>query len=233
MIPQHIAIIMDGNGRWAKERGFPRTFGHREGIQRVKDIINEAQKIGIKVLTVFAFSTENWNRPKREINMLMGYLENYLKNNSGDFNKKGIQLRVMGRQDRIPEKLKKRIDIVSESTKNNSNFILNLALDYGGRYDILCAVKKITSLVKKDSSFDVKAIDEEYFSRCLCTAGLPEPDLLIRTSGEERISNFMLWQLSYSELYFCKKFWPDFRKSDLEEAIEVFNQRQRRFGRAE
>ncbi|MDP1852846.1 MAG: isoprenyl transferase [Candidatus Omnitrophota bacterium] len=231
MIPQHVAIIMDGNGRWARARGFPRTFGHLEGVKRVKEIVNAANELGIKVLTIFTFSTENWNRPKHEINMLMKYLENYLKNNLGELKKNGIRLNVMGRRDRIPKRLLREIEEAVKSTRDNSRLILNLALDYGGRFEIINAVKSIVEEIKNDKSFDTGKINEAYFSGHLYTKSLPEPDLLIRTSGEQRISNFMLWQLSYSELYFTDKLWPDFKKNDLEEAIEIFSSRQRRFGR--
>lgn len=233
MVPQHIAIIMDGNGRWAEARGLPRAFGHREGVKRVKEIVKAAQELGIKVLTIFAFSTENWNRPKEEIDMLMRFLENYLKSSAKDLKKKNIRLNVIGRRDRIPARLTKEIEHTIKSTKNNSGFILNLALDYGGRFEIINAVKSIAKEARQDLSFDIAKITEEYFSRHLYTNNLPDPDLLIRTSGEERISNFMLWQLSYTELYFPEKFWPDFKKMDLEEAIELFNKRKRRFGRIE
>lgn len=233
MVPQHIAIIMDGNGRWAEARGLPRAFGHREGIKRVKEIVKGAQELGIKVLTIFAFSTENWDRPKEEIDMLMRFLENYLKSSAKDLKKKNIRLNVMGRRDRIPARLTKEIEHTIKSTKDNSGFILNLALDYGGRFEIINAVKTITKKAREDISFDIDKLTEEYFSRYLYTNNLPDPDLLIRTSGEERISNFMLWQLSYTELYFPEKFWPDFKKRDLEEAIELFNKRKRRFGRIE
>ena len=231
MVPHHIAIIMDGNGRWAEARGLPRAFGHREGVKRVKEIIKGACELGIKVLSIFAFSTENWNRPKEEIDMLMRFLENYLKSSAKDFKKKNIRLNVMGRRDRIPARLTKEIEHAIKSTKDNSGFILNLALDYGGRFEIINAVKTIAKEARQDLSFDIAKITEEYFSRHLYTNNLPDPDLLIRTSGEERISNFMLWQLSYTELYFSEKFWPDFKKMDLEEAIELFNKRKRRFGR--
>lgn len=231
MIPQHVAIIMDGNGRWAKARHLPRTFGHLEGVKRVKEIVNAANDLGIKVLTIFTFSTENWNRPKREIDMLMKYLENYLKNNLGELKKNGIRLNVMGRRDRIPKRLAREIEEAVKSTRDNPRLILNLALDYGGRFEIINAVKSIAEEIKNDSSFDTGKINEAYFENHLYTKNMPEPDLLIRTSGEQRISNFMLWQLSYSELYFTDKCWPDFKKNDLEEAIEIFNGRQRRFGK--
>ena len=224
---------MDGNGRWAEARGLPRAFGHREGVKRVKEIVKAAQELGIRVLTIFAFSTENWDRPKEEIDMLMRFLENYLKSNAKDLKKKNIRLNVMGRRDRIPARLTKEIEHTIKFTKDNSGFILNLALDYGGRFEIINAVKTITKKAREDISFDIAKITEEYFSQHLYTNNLPDPDLLIRTSGEERISNFMLWQLSYTELYFPEKFWPDFKKRDLEEAIELFNKRKRRFGRIE
>lgn len=230
MVPQHLAIIMDGNGRWAEKRGLPRTFGHRQGVKRVEEIIKAACELRIRVLTIFAFSTENWNRSKQEIDMLMKYLEFFLKNKIGDFNKNNIRLNVMGRRDRIPAYLVRALEHAVKTTADNTGLIFNLALDYGSRLEIINAVKSIAREIKRDKSFDINSIDEHYFSQHLYTRGLPDPDLLIRTSGEERLSNFMLWQLSYAELYFPQVFWPDFKKKDLEEAIKVFNQRQRRFG---
>ncbi len=232
-LPRHVAIIMDGNGRWAKARGMSRAQGHMEGVKRVEEIIKAARDRGIEFLTIYAFSTENWNRPKEEIDMLMRHLEDYLKNNLEDLKNKNIRLNVIGRRDRLPAYLIKEIERSVEQTKNNSGFVLNLALDYGARCEMLSAVKAIIKEASTDKSFDIEKIDEKYFSDHLYTKALPDPDLLIRTSGEERISNFMLWQLSYAELYFPEVCWPDFKKKNLEEAIEVFNKRKRRFGRIE
>lgn len=230
MVPYHVAIIMDGNGRWAKKHNLLRNLGHREGIERVKEIIGAAQELGIKILTIFVFSTENWNRPKQEIDMLMNYLSRFLKTGIKDLNKRDIRLNVLGRDDRIPAHLRKRLIDVVKQTSKNSSFTLNLALDYGGRYEIVNAIKSIVEKARKAKSFSTETINEEYFSEHLYTKDMPEPDLLIRTSGEQRLSNFMLWQVSYTELYFPEKLWPDFRKKDLEEAIEEFSQRRRRFG---
>ncbi|MFQ5680538.1 MAG: isoprenyl transferase [Candidatus Omnitrophota bacterium] len=231
MIPKHIAIIMDGNGRWAKKHNLPRILGHREGIERIKEIIKACRELGVGVLTIFTFSTENWQRPRKEVNTLMKYLGQFLRGGLRDLHKNGIRLRAIGRRDRIPVSLKKLLDQAIRQTAANTNLTLNLALDYGSRYEILDAARSIAREALNGKLSDVRGIDEEYFSRRLWTAGLPDPDLLIRTSGEQRISNFMLWQLSYTELYFSRKFWPDFHRRDLERAIRVFNLRQRRFGR--
>ena len=228
-VPKHIAIIMDGNGRWAKRRGMPRTFGHRKGIERLKNIIPIAHKLGIKILTLFAFSTENWNRPRSEIDMLFRYLESFLSKDIEKLHRDGVKLNVIGRKNRFDRKLLAKIKQAQEMTKLNKNFILNIALDYGSRYEIVEAVKKIV----KDclaGKIEGKDINEELFSHYLYTSGISDPDLLIRTSGEQRISNFLLWQLSYTELYFPKVHWPDFGKKELEKAIAEYNKRERRFG---
>lgn len=228
-IPQHVAIIMDGNGRWAKEKGLPRTAGHRQGIQRIKEIVNAASELGVKVITFFAFSAENWSRPKKEVNMLMRSLNNFLAREIKDLNKNNIRLRVIGRDEPIPKYLLSRLRESENKTLNNTGMVVVLALNYGARQEILDAVKKFTNAVIK-AQIHVEDLSTEEFSQYLYTAGLPEPDLLIRTSGEMRISNFLLWQLSYAELYFSQKYWPDFRSQDLEKAIEVYQTRERRFG---
>ncbi len=228
-IPKHVAIIIDGNGRWAKERGLPRTFGHRVGINRVKEIVKVADKLGIKVITFFAFSTENWTRPEKEVNMLMRSLNNFLDRNIAELDEKNIRLMVIGRDDPIPKFLQTKIKEAQDRTKDNTGLIAVLALNYGSRQEIVDAVKKFTNAVIKDEA-NLEGLDIENFSNYLYTAGLPDPDLLIRTSGEMRISNFLLWQLSYAELYFPKKYWPDFGKEDLEKAIEEYQKRERRFG---
>lgn len=227
-VPYHLAIIMDGNGRWARERGLPRTAGHREGIKRIKEIVREAKKIGIRILTVFAFSTENWNRPKREIEFLFSYLNNFLDNYKKELIKEDIKLNIIGRRDRIKKTIIKKIEEVENLTKNNKSFIFNIALDYGGRWDIVEAARKMLLDIKKKK---VEKIDEENFKSYLSLGNLPDPDLLIRTSGEQRISNFLLWNLAYTEFYFPKVWWPDFDKEELRKAIEVYSQRERRFGR--
>ena len=231
MVPKHVAIIMDGNGRWAREHRLPRALGHREGALRVKEIIRAAQELGVKVLTIFAFSTENWNRPKKEIDMLMNHFGVFLKKNESELKKRGVRLLTIGRRDRIPAQLNAKLEGVVKNTSANSSITLNLAIDYGSRYEIASAARSIAKKAREESQFNLSSIDEKYFSEHLYTKDLPDPDLLIRTSGEERLSNFMLWQLSYTELYFYKKPWPDFKKKDFVEAIKAFNNRNRRFGR--
>ncbi|MCM8791540.1 MAG: isoprenyl transferase [Candidatus Omnitrophica bacterium] len=229
-IPKHVAIIMDGNGRWAKQRGLPRTAGHREGIKRIKEIVNVANNLGIEYLTFFVFSTENWNRPKREIDMLMHYLDNFLKNELEYLKDNNIRLIVIGREKPLPHYLLKRIKFAQDYSKNNKGMTLIVALNYGARQEIVDAVKRYALLVfdRKENPFQ---LDEEKFSRFLYTQGIPDPDLLIRTSGEIRVSNFLLWQISYTEFYFTKKYWPDFKEDDFLEAIYDYQKRQRRFGR--
>lgn len=229
-LPKHIAIIMDGNGRWAKKRNLPRTEGHRRGIKVVEDIVEAAAKDGIKVLSLYAFSTENWNRPKKEIDMLMAALANFLRHSANKLIKNNIKLLVMGDLKKFPQSLQDLLSDIQKRSERNSGLIVNLALNYGSRYEIVTAVKNIINEVNK-GNLSVDNIDEETFSKFLYTKDLPDPDLLIRTSGEIRISNFMLWQLSYAELYFCKKFWPDFTKKDLENAIKAYQRRERRFGK--
>jgi undecaprenyl diphosphate synthase len=228
-LPKHIAIIMDGNGRWAQERGLPRTAGHRVGIDRIKEIIKAADKSGIQIITFFAFSAENWSRPKKEVDMLMRSLNNFLVREANELDKNNIRLRVIGRDEPIPEYLQVKIRETEERTRRNTGLIVVLALNYGARQEILDAVKKITASAIADKT-KVNDLGIEEFSQYLYTAGLPDPDLLIRTSGEMRISNFLLWQISYAELYFPKKYWPEFKGKDLEEAIKVYQKRERRFG---
>jgi undecaprenyl diphosphate synthase len=227
--PNHIAIIMDGNGRWARRRGLPRTAGHRAGIDRIKKIIKSADELGVKILTLFAFSTENWKRPKREVDMLMRSLENFLDKEISDLNKNNIRLNVIGRDEPIPKNLLEKLKNAQEITKNNTGITVNLAFNYGARTEIVDAVKRIADAVSRQR-YSLEQLNENSFSEFLYTAGFADPDLLIRTSGEMRISNFLLWQLSYSELYFTKKFWPDFDKEDLQDAIRDFQSRDRRFG---
>ncbi len=228
-IPRHVAIIMDGNGRWAKERGLPRSAGHRAGINRVKEIIKAASDFGIKVVTLFAFSTENWSRPKKEISLLMHALNNFLDRQINELDKNNIKLMVIGTDKAVPQYLLAKIKKAKERTQGNTGLIFVLAFNYGSRQEIIDAVKKFTeAVIKKEAS--PEDLNMESFSNYLYTAGLPDPDLLIRTSGEMRISNFLLWQLSYAELYFLKKYWPDFVKEDLEKAIDIYQRRERRFG---
>jgi len=228
-IPKHIAIIMDGNGRWAKERGLPRTVGHRKGINRIKEILKAADKLGVKYITFFAFSTENWQRPKKEVDMLMHALDNFLRNQLRDLNKNNIRLIVIGEDDPLPEYLRKRIKEAEDSTRKNSGLVAIIALNYGGRAEIINAAKRFALGVASGRE-TADNLTPELFSGLLYTAVIPDPDLLIRTSGEMRISNFLLWQLSYAELYFPKKYWPEFSPKDLEKAIKEYQNRERRFG---
>jgi undecaprenyl diphosphate synthase len=228
-IPKHIAIIMDGNGRWAKARSLTRTAGHREGTKRVKEIVKEAADLGVKVITFFAFSTENWSRPKSEINVLMRYLGDYLVREVREMDKKNIRFLVIGRNEPLPAVIQKKIKEAEYKTKDNTGLTVVLALNYGSRQEIVDAAKKFAADTI-NSKVKINDLDEKGFSRYLYTADLPDPDLLIRTSKELRVSNFLLWQLSYSELYFPEKFWPDFGPADLREAIEEYQLRSRRFG---
>ncbi|RKY33017.1 MAG: isoprenyl transferase [Candidatus Omnitrophota bacterium] len=220
---------MDGNGRWAKERGLPRSAGHRAGIARVKEIVREAKESGIKVLTLFAFSTENWLRPKKEVNMLMKSLANFLDRQPKELMKNNTRLKVIGRGAPLPKFLQKKIENVEKLTHDNTGLTLVLALNYGSRQEIVDAAKKFSRLVQKGQA-RIEDLDAEKFSQFFYTQGLPDPDLLIRTSGEFRISNFLLWQISYTELYFIKKYWPDFKIEDFKKAIEAYQERERRYG---
>lgn len=228
-IPRHVAIIMDGNGRWARERGLPRSAGHRVGIDRIKEIVRAASDMGIKVLTFFAFSTENWHRPPKEVNMLMRSLNNFLERQIKELEKNNIRFRFIGREEPIPKYLQVKLRETENKTKNNSGLVVVLALNYGSRQEMVDAAKKFACAVMKGQT-DIERLDIDEFSRYFYTAELPDPDLLIRTSGEMRLSNFLLWQLSYAELYFPKIYWPEFRREDLEKAIEIYQKRERRFG---
>jgi len=228
-IPYHIAIIMDGNGRWAKKRVLPRIVGHRQGAKRVKEILGEAKRIGVKALTIFAFSTENWNRPRKEIEFIFSHLIKFLQDYRKEFTKKDIKFKAIGRRDRFDKKVIEEIEKTEEITKNNQSFTFNVALDYGGKWDIVNAAKRVAKkCVGKSISW--KNIDEELFSKYLSLGDIPAPDLLIRTSGEKRISNFLIWDLAYSEFYFTSIFWPEFDKEQLHKAIKAYSQRDRRFG---
>lgn len=228
-IPAHIAIIMDGNGRWAQTKGNVRIFGHKAGVESVRDITESCAQLGVKHLTLYAFSTENWNRPSVEVNGLMKILVNSLKNEAERLNENNIKFVTIGQIERLPEKCQKQIDEVTQLTQNNDRLQLCLALSYSGRWDITEAVKKISKQVKA-GTLDPKDVDDQLISSQLSTAEVPDPDLIIRTSGEYRISNFLLWQLAYSELYITKTFWPDFRRDELYEAIKSYQQRDRRYG---
>jgi len=227
--PQHIAIIMDGNGRWATQKGLPRIMGHKTGAETVEKIIEAALEFGIDYLTLYAFSSENWKRPKSEVDALMNYLKSYLTKAEKEFNEKGIRLLAIGELELLPDKVTQRLSKTIESTKNNLNMTVVLALSYGSRQEIARAAKSIAQEVK-NGKIDIDSIDENTFSNYLYTSKIPDPDILIRTSYELRLSNFLLWQLSYAEFYFSKKMWPDFSKEDLREIISDFQKRERKYG---
>ena len=229
-IPQHVAVIMDGNGRWAKSKGEDRIFGHQNGVDSVDKISEAAGEIGVKYLTLYAFSTENWSRPEAEINALMDLLVDAIRNNVPKMMKNNVRLLVIGDVERLPERTKNNLMEAIKETDQNSGLNLVLALSYSSRWEILNAVKKIAQDVKNDM-IKIEDIDETFFSNYLTTAGIPDPDLLIRTSGELRISNFLMWQLAYSELYFTDICWPEFKKEPFFEAIVDYQKRERRFGK--
>lgn len=228
-IPQHIAIIMDGNRRWAKEKGKEASEGHKAGAENLEKIARDCNKLGVKILTVYAFSTENWKRSKDEVSALMVLLRNYLKKFSKDANKDNIKIRVLGDIDKLEPNLKKSINDAIERTKNNTGLTINIAFNYGGRAEITNAMKKI-AIKLENKEIKIEDINENLINQNLYTQDQPDPDLLIRPGGELRISNFLPWQLVYSEFYFTDKYWPDFSKEDLIEAIKVFNKRNRKFG---
>ena len=228
-IPQHVAIILDGNGRWAKAKGMPRNYGHAQGSKNVEKICEEAWRMGIKYLTVYAFSTENWNRPKEEVNALMKLLRNYMKTCLKTAAKNDMKVRVIGDITKLDEDIQKRILELEEATKNNGGLNFQIAINYGSRDEMLRAVRHIAEDTK-EGKLEIQDINEEVFASYLDTRELPDPDLLIRTSGEQRLSNYLLWQLAYSEFYFTDVPWPDFHKKELELAIEAYNKRDRRFG---
>jgi undecaprenyl diphosphate synthase len=229
-LPNHIAIIMDGNGRWAKLKGRPRTYGHKHGITAVREAAEAAAELGIKYLTLYAFSTENWNRPKFEVDALMHLLLQTINKETRTLNKNNIRLNAIGNLDSMPDSILRQLKQTMKDTSGNERMMLTLALSYSSRWEILEAVKSIARDVA-DQKMQTGDITSELFSTRLPSYPLPEPELLIRTSGEYRISNFLLWQIAYSELFFCQKYWPDFRKEDLYEAIFNFQQRERRFGK--
>ena len=229
-LPKHIAIIMDGNGRWAKQRRLPRVEGHRRGVEAVRRVVRSAKEIGIGYLTLYAFSKENWQRPRKEIDFLMNLLSEFIDKELDEIRENNIRLNVIGCLDDLPKSLQKKIRKSLEKTKTNTGMVLTLALSYSSRSEIVETVKSIARELK-EKSIDPEKIDEEFISSRLYTHDLPDPDLLIRTSGEFRISNFLLWQVSYTEFYVISKLWPDFDKPDLLEAIGVFNKRERRFGK--
>ncbi len=229
-IPAHVAIILDGNGRWAKSKGMPRNYGHVQGAKTVEVICEEAYKMGIQYLTVYAFSTENWNRPQDEVDALMKLLRNYMKTCLSTAKKNRMCVRVLGDKTGLDDDIRNRIEELEAATKDNDGLHFQIALNYGGRDEILRAVKKISEKVK-EGELAPEDITEEMISGTLDTHGIPEPDLLIRTCNEQRISNFLLWQLAYTEFYFTEIAWPDFSKEELVKAVEAYNHRDRRYGR--
>ncbi|MFV0344019.1 MAG: isoprenyl transferase [Anaerocolumna sp.] len=228
-IPEHIAIIMDGNGRWAKKRFMPRNYGHAQGSKVVEKICEEAYKMGVKYLTVYAFSTENWNRPSDEIDALMKLLRNYMRDCIKTSTKNNMRVRIIGDTSRLSEDISKSIKELEETSVGNTGLNFQVALNYGGRDEIVRGIKKLSADVL-EGTISLDKIDEKLVNSYLDTKGIPEPDLLIRTSGEKRLSNFLLWQLAYTEFYFTDILWPDFTKAELMKAIEYYNGRKRKFG---
>jgi len=228
-LPKHIAIIMDGNGRWADRRSLPRVAGHKAGIDSVHEVVELCGELDIRVLTLYAFSAENWKRSPLEINALMKLLLNQLREQTPDLNTKNVRVTVIGDTDRLPRKVTYELQRSIDMTKNNTGLVLNLALNYGGRQEILKAVKSISTDIES-GKIKVKDLDENVFSQYLYTSGFPDPDIIIRTSGELRISNFLLWQCAYSELYITDVLWPDFRRKHLLLALISYQRRKRRFG---
>lgn len=229
-LPLHVAIIMDGNGRWAKQKGEKRTFGHENGVKAVRDTVEAAAEIGVKYLTLYAFSTENWNRPKDEVDALMKLLVHVINEETKTLNKNGIRLQAIGDLKNLPEDCYRELQEAIENTQNNTHMTLVLALSYSSQWEILNAVKEIAKKVANKKLLP-ENINAEIFSTHLCTSNIPNPELMIRTSGEHRISNFLLWQLAYSELYFTDTLWPDFGKEDFYKAILDYQHRERRFGK--
>ncbi|MDC0535079.1 isoprenyl transferase [Francisellaceae bacterium] len=229
-LPRHIAIIMDGNGRWAKKRFLPRTMGHKAAVKNVRAVIESCVDIGVEYLTLFAFGRENWLRPKVEVDTLMSLFKKVLYSEIDELNKNGVQYKIIGDRSRLSDDLLEAINIAENKTKDNNKLKLRVAIDYSGQWDILTAVKQVALKLNR-GLINLDQINTEFFSKELITNNDPHPDLLIRTSGETRISNFMLWQLSYAELYFTERLWPDFTRPDLEKAIEFFINRERRFGK--
>jgi undecaprenyl diphosphate synthase len=228
-IPRHVAVIMDGNGRWARRRGLDRVQGHRAGIEAVRATVRAAHELGVRYLTLYAFSTENWSRPKGEVDALMGLLEHYLAAELEELDRNGIRLRAIGRLDRLPEVARVKLDEALERTRDNSEMTVVFALSYGGRAEIADAARKLARDVEQ-GKLDPEQIDEKTFGAYLYDPELPDPDLLIRTGGDARVSNFLLWQIAYAELHVTEVMWPDFRKNDLVAAVLDYQQRERRYG---
>jgi undecaprenyl diphosphate synthase len=228
-IPRHIAIIMDGNGRWAKERGLPRLEGHRVGAESVQEVLEASIQLGVEYLTLYAFSSENWSRPATEVSALMGLLNRFLENKAKELDRQNVRLIAIGQVDRLPEKTRVLIEQIEARTANHTTLTLILALSYGGREEIVEAARSLASDAAA-GNISASDIDAELFASRLQTSGIPDPDLLIRTSGEMRVSNFLLWQISYAEIVIVKKYWPDFRHGDLLDSVEEYKRRHRRFG---
>lgn len=228
-VPRHVAIIMDGNGRWARERGLPRASGHRKGAEAVQRTLDAAIEFGIEYLTLFGFSSENWNRPELEVSVLMGLLRRYLQSETAELHRKNIRIRVVGDRSRFPNDIASLVEAAETMTAENTGINLTAALSYGGRQDIVTAARAIAAKAAA-GDLDPAMIDEEMFGRNLWTHELPDPDLMIRTSNEQRISNFLLWQSAYTEFVFMDDYWPEFGRDGLEKAIAEFNRRERRFG---
>jgi len=227
-LPRHIAVIMDGNGRWANKRGLPRVEGHRQGVETVRDIVQTSARLGIEALTIYAFSVENWKRPESEIETLWGLLRTYLKRELPRLQEQGVQLSVIGRTRELPQDVQNDLNDAIGETSGNRGLRLNVALNYGGRTEIVDAANELIERSRREGT-DFR-VDEHIFEEHLYTKGLPDPDLLIRTSGEVRVSNFLLWQIAYTEIWVTEKFWPEFRAADLIEAISAYQKRDRRFG---
>lgn len=228
-IPEHIAIIMDGNGRWAKKRKLPRTMGHKAGVETIRRVLKEADKLGVRYMTLYAFSTENWKRPKDEVSALMKLLVQYLRQEIKELHKNGVKINVLGDISRLPKECQEEIEKSVIKTQNNTGIVMNIALNYGGRDEILRAVKLISDDIEK-GIIKSSEIDQNIFEDYLYTKGIPDPDIIIRPSGEQRLSNFLLWQCAYSEFWYSDICWPDFKETDLHKAIYDFQKRDRRFG---
>lgn len=228
-VPAHIAIIMDGNGRWAKSRFMPRTYGHKVGVETIRKVVKECSRLEVKYLTLYAFSTENWKRPKDEVSALMGLLVKYLRNELEELHKNNVKILTIGDISKLPQACIEELDHAKEKTKGNTGLVMSLALNYGGRNDLVNAVKNISQEVV-DGKISVDDIGDDLISSHLSTKESPDPDLVVRTSGEQRLSNFLLWELAYSEFYFTDIHWPDFDEKELQKAIFAYQSRDRRFG---
>lgn len=229
LVPRHVAIIMDGNNRWAKRHQLKDFAGHRAGVETIRDVLDQFQKAGVKIVSLFAFSSENWRRPTAEVNALMKLFSNYLDSEIRKLNEDGVRLRFIGRRDRLSSTLLKKMDYAEQSTRANTRTCLNIALDYGGQWDIARAARQLAQQVK-DGRLEPDGVTEEALAEHLSLAHLPDPDLCIRTAGEHRVSNFMLWQLAYAEFYFCEVLWPDFDAEQVRLALQNYADRERRFG---